>query len=825
MPKYLDEAGLSHFWNNIKDRIGSASQEQVNAWLTAHPEATTTVQPNTVTDDMLVQRGGVLSAVYSDLTTLTPTATSSGWYLNGTGTCSADSSSMLIKYLVTAGDRLYLRLSADNAGVYQWQNNASVSSVNNPYVVGTPVTSAVDGFVIVPEGATYLMVSQFITNTTNLVQSANSISEAVAVLKKDYDNEFVVPTMRNGSMGNPANPNPIAMSYVQPVNGASAIRVTTDVVLNEGQRYYWMVNYFSSSSGASTIPCLYMFDPYDVTTDNYIEIVNDGSFAGFAVALYAYNQDDTFTPLRVANTGDCLTCHYFYDYEQEARAKEWLQVPALRNGTIANRSQTDAMSMEFVISTRDASSVIFTYDGDLNDGDTLLWHVKTFATQQSIGSGSYVRYIDGDNIRLAGNKYIFNLLESEKFIAVAVVREDRNGNGVMLGSKNGYAKCISLRFLYGENRSRENIVSLNEDVLPAVYASSKYGVNGLGTRNVNKGLSMLVSTDVHRSVSQMESAINYLNAIDSIDCGICLGDMAAVNYIESDGTWYTSLVNGSDKPFYTVIGNHDGGNSASISISGTKAQQFAKWIEPTLDVLGISDLTATYYKVDFADYPVTLIVIDNYDEPDTVASGGDFKVSRDVEAISQTQLDWLASALAAVPIGNHLIIARHSGGCGSYESMTDAVFTQPDKSIVSSTKGYDSDPVIELVEAWRNGSSLNTTFVPASAFVGLLPSLSVDADFSSRGTGTFACYIGGHTHWDVISHDSTYGQLFVTLAATANDNWQNKDSDLPRATGCKAEDCLTVVSLDTANRKVNLVRIGSNITTAMTERIMEALSY
>jgi len=64
MPKYLDSAGLSRFWNNIKGRIGSASQEQVDAWLDNHPEATTTVQNNTIDDDKLVQSGGVLSEVH-----------------------------------------------------------------------------------------------------------------------------------------------------------------------------------------------------------------------------------------------------------------------------------------------------------------------------------------------------------------------------------------------------------------------------------------------------------------------------------------------------------------------------------------------------------------------------------------------------------------------------------------------------------------------------------------------------------------------------------------------------------------------------------------
>lgn len=78
MAKYLDETGLSRFWNNIKGSIGSASDAQVNAWLTAHPEATTTVQDGAittaklangaVTDAKLAQSKGVLTRV-SDLRT------------------------------------------------------------------------------------------------------------------------------------------------------------------------------------------------------------------------------------------------------------------------------------------------------------------------------------------------------------------------------------------------------------------------------------------------------------------------------------------------------------------------------------------------------------------------------------------------------------------------------------------------------------------------------------------------------------------------------------------------------------------------------------
>lgn len=67
MPKYVDGAGLSRFWDNIQGQIGSASQEQVNTWLNAHPEATTTVQDGSITDAKLVQTGGILETFQSYL--------------------------------------------------------------------------------------------------------------------------------------------------------------------------------------------------------------------------------------------------------------------------------------------------------------------------------------------------------------------------------------------------------------------------------------------------------------------------------------------------------------------------------------------------------------------------------------------------------------------------------------------------------------------------------------------------------------------------------------------------------------------------------------
>lgn len=346
----------------------------VTSYLNAHPEATTTVEDGAittnkladgaVTDDKLVQTGGVLDEVknlenitHAYRESLTPSATSSGWALTGTGPCIADSSSKIVKYAVTAGDRLYLRLSADNAGVYQWQNNASVPSNNNQYVVGEPVTTAISGLTIVPDGATYLIVSQLNTNTTNLVQSARS--------------QFITPTLRNGSMGNPANANAITMSYVQPIRDASSVRIKADINLSDGQKFWWVVETFDSYGQASQETAITYTEPYYYGSNNYIEIVNDGTFVGFSAAVWVKNLDNSFTPLRVENLGNCFTCEYLYVSDNLLNIENTVIRPHLNDGTILNVANANCVNTPMSLSTHGASFILLTYEGELSDGQTI----------------------------------------------------------------------------------------------------------------------------------------------------------------------------------------------------------------------------------------------------------------------------------------------------------------------------------------------------------------------------------------------------------------------------------------------------------------------
>ena len=362
------------------------------------------------------------------------------------------------------------------------------------------------------------------------------------------------------------------------------------------------------------------------------------------------------------------------------------------------------------------------------------------------------------------------------------------------------------------------------DVLPHVHASSKYGINSNGIKNRVKEFSMLITTDVHYCGSAMMAAIDYLNKTDGIDCGICLGDIQSGNFGSNPTDWYTYAVSKSNKPFFTVMGNHDYGEGTSTSTAGSNGEVFEAFIEPTLDKIGIVDLETIYYAKTFSDYGIVLIVLNDFDLPDTMADESNYLVARNTyNFLSQTQINWLISTLANVPSGYHVMIARHDSP--SSATSVDCIWTQPGMNAEGCGAIYSGSIVPDIVNAWVNGTTLSQTYSPASGFSSL-GDITVSADFSSRGTGAFIGYIEGHTHTDVYAHDATYSnQNVFVCATTANDLYQGFRNDLPRERGTKTDDCFTVLSVDKTNKKVKVVRVGSAITTGMTDRTMFTFTY
>lgn len=146
-----------------------------------------------VTDAKLAQTGGVLSrvddmesrvATLYDLDERSATTGTDNYALNAVGKAVSTSGSRIDKYPVTQGDVLFLSVSKDNDGVFQFMKSSANPLYNIDNMVGQNVTERFTGFVQVPDTATYLFVSRLLTNTTNKVfkitgSKVNEIAEKV----------------------------------------------------------------------------------------------------------------------------------------------------------------------------------------------------------------------------------------------------------------------------------------------------------------------------------------------------------------------------------------------------------------------------------------------------------------------------------------------------------------------------------------------------------------------------------------------------------------------------------------------------------------------
>lgn len=507
---------------------------------------------------------------------------------------------------------------------------------------------------------------------------------------------------------------------------------------------------------------------------------------------------------------------------EKANAVDEVSVsPKNRNGTRPNPGNTDFITIndDGYIESK-CNAVRFSVDFDVQSGYQYIW--QYYVTEELPFNNQLYHNV------LTDVPFVVIDISGSKYVSMQVSRRSKADHTVYDPVRVEDVGYYSLKAVYlyeNDKRVGASIIEKNNDVLPAVFAASRYGIHSGGHANTEKKYSLLVTTDVHESVEAFKSAINYLNKTESIFAGCCLGDIVA-SYANENAQWYVDAVQKSDKPFFTVIGNHEKGiTKDDRALSNTAL--LAKYITPTENKIGKTGMTTLYYSIYDTEQKICFIILDDYDTPETKDSEGNYYVRRGAECFSQTQIDWFISELENIPSDYHLVILMHS----FYNPNTPAScnFTQPGISIVGSTPYLypASENIIpSIINAWKNGTSLSKTVAPESDYSSLVSSLDISCNFTSRGDGDFICYLVGHMHNDIIAHSTAFSdQLIVCLCATCNDYWQNYNCDLPRIKGTKTEDAITVVGFDTSAKKVNLVRVGSNVTIDMVNRTMISLSY
>lgn len=377
---------------------------------------------------------------------------------------------------------------------------------------------------------------------------------------------------------------------------------------------------------------------------------------------------------------------------------------------------------------------------------------------------------------------------------------DQSGN-VIAEFVNGHIKT---KYFDSSSSATGGILRRVDKQIDGVYAACRWHQPTLSS----KQFCLLCAGDSHNDSTRMNSMVDCLNSVETFDAGIMLGDMSGNEYTDPITNYMSALAN-VQKPFLTVLGNHDVVGAASDADLYTKYG----------DCLDYADLSASelvsgklYYYKDFSAQKIRVIVLMQYD----IKFDGNL-------CFGQSQIDWFISTLNSTPSGYGVIIAEHTNPSRYMTYNMDAAYTSSTwyQSNYAPTD-MSGNPIPDIINAWINGGTLSQTY--SYTFDNPPADLTVSADFSARGAGEFITYLGGHWHMDVLGAPTGYTNqpdyhvpAAGLIAAT--------QGDIPRKAGTVSEDSLCAVAVDREKKTVKVFHVGAHYTKDAVNRQYFKYSY
>lgn len=409
--------------------------------------------------------------------------------------------------------------------------------------------------------------------------------------------------------------------------------------------------------------------------------------------------------------------------------------------------------------------------------------------------------------------------------------------------------------------------NMNFQSVPMSIQNMKY----IGMYNGNKHTKFTLGfiTDIHGDASRFKRFCSLMdhyghtNGYSYFDLAVCGGDIIHYSLAETDGarynevatggtTWYKNMLKNFDIPFLPTTGNHDQGWGTNaqpdIVHSLTNEQVHDTYLAGTV-LENQNKLPYGYY--DNSTYKIRIISLYNFDSK-IMEKAEEYGWSQlpalrgGATLYSQEQLDWFAATLNSTPANYTVIILSHTapiyrtGYIESCSDFTDANFN--DRLNIFEREAYpaqgwrNSDSggmgvIADIVQAYIDRGTINETYsYQGSMFFssGLTYWSDVTANYDfSNSNGIFAGYLCGHFHMDGILQCTMEGyttqKLFMFDTSSIENN--QRLSSLPRIINTDTMDCLTGLVVDTGNRKINIVRLGSSFDIYGTEKSYASISY
>lgn len=799
---------------------GTATDAQVAAWLEAHPEATTTVQDNSITDAKLVQSGGILSRFAAlknkqKVATLTAADFVNGYYTRDSISSSANRICANKLYDIEAGDIIVIDERTIQIGLWVHEGGVIVDSPTNVFgyadakpqywvatmsgkavfqgkkVSGSITPSAFTGSITIvsplikavdentqniAEAKNYLYTQRTLTaadfvsgaraQDESISQSVNRISSPVLVFEPGESVTFGSDTLELGAWvkyeGDERYTNLLPYTAnVKPIR----VDFTTPA------RMFFIVK---NAAGTS-------ISPSDYNCDIVVEKGKIDGRVAAAISASEAKQDEKLVSKRAEL--------YLGTMVQAANDVDGIQAATTR------------LCMKNVLALPHGDRTELTVH--INPAYKIA--VRVGPSPYNLNSNLYW-YTDGDTIPLPSGASFYRVGVANLAATTIELSEWDD---------------IDLHIYYPNDAT---------DFSPfdsAANAAMLYNPSGSSNMNYRTLPTFVHTSDVHGDYVRVKRFAEYAKRLGaSMAC--LTGDITGYN-IHADSNhfeWFHDILKNSGIQWGVCVGNHDSHvGSGSSAYTMADEDLYDIFYDPIASEIG-NETGKLWYVKDMAAQKIRVISLDLYQ------AGGVWTYTY----FTQEQLTWLCSVLASTPANYGVIILMHAQQLSVVKDNDYPKFFQTVRK-GETAEHYnavdnDGDPIGDIVNAFINKTTISKSYTQNSG----AETLTVSGDFTGVASGVeFICYMTGHFHQDTVGYqprpsgDPKQLVLNVTCGCSVYGGGSYKYladcSDLPRNPKDATQDAFNVYGIDRTAKTVRIARVGSTMNSAFELRDHMIIPY
>ena len=217
-----------------------------------------------------------------------------------------------------------------------------------------------------------------------------------------------------------------------------------------------------------------------------------------------------------------------------------------------------------------------------------------------------------------------------------------------------------------------------------------------------------------------------------------------------------------------------------------------------------------------------------------------YKSGRAARVIRKEQAEWLVNALKSTPDEYGVIIATHNPAMLNSTNQINSKFAVDTayKGVTQGQYAMETDLISEIVNAFIKKIQLSLKVVMKSAnwykadasYMNILGdtgekyAYQIEADFSHIQNCYFACYVGGHSHKDLVfKHDTYESQYGINPVCASTDSGNRGQADIVNINVDSMNyDALTCISV--SKGRIALSRLGNQLSVNGKHRDIEIIN-